>query len=277
MALFGPAVGRLEQGLTQTQPKLPQAVWPQGWSARTPAIPGYTRFRGYTRGDTISTSGTPRYPDVWVPAFVENYPPPIGVPMGIGWPGYGISTVAGSYPGPNRQLATGLPEYGIPSAIGRMNEAPVIPGGNFPYYPGLKEPTPVPGFGEKETDKAGSSKGGALPPGYQKWMSAHISPEAYGPWRAEFASQHEGMTPEQFYGRPGQTYEGGPGYELGEGLSQALDDLTWSQGELAKNGRPPTEEEWIDHWYSKRGGRPPEKPEKPVQSWQWTPPPVGER
>jgi hypothetical protein len=74
----------------------------------------------------------------------------------------------------------------------------------------------------------------------------------YGPWYEEFQRQHEGQTPERFYG--------GPTAEPGDwpSLQSALRDKDWSEGFADMYGRPPGEDDWNAWYYSQPGHYVPE-------------------
>lgn len=76
-------------------------------------------------------------------------------------------------------------------------------------------------------------------------------------WYAQFQREHEGQTPEQFYG------------QTGEGLPEAMADEEWARGFAQMMGRAPSQYDWEEHWYSTRGyGRPREQSPREYAAWQ---------
>ena len=63
-------------------------------------------------------------------------------------------------------------------------------------------------------------------------------------WWQEFQAKHEGETPLEYYGAQGYG---------DQSLGAALHDLEWSQGVMGDTGQPPTDAEWVQHWYHKQG------------------------
>jgi hypothetical protein len=100
------------------------------------------------------------------------------------------------------------------------------------------------------TTSAGGGGGGAAVP---RLPYASGSAE----WYKQFTAEHGGMTPEDYYGQPGQNHTGGQGYGPASGLQQALSDLEWSQGFQRMMGRPPNEYDWKNWWYASHGERNP--------------------
>ena len=81
------------------------------------------------------------------------------------------------------------------------------------------------------------------------------APQGVDPgWYRRFQGEHEGQTPEQFYGAQG----------TGEGLAEALGDLEWSQGFAGMYGRPPTDDDWKAWWFQSRVGASPQD----IAYWQ---------
>ena len=76
-------------------------------------------------------------------------------------------------------------------------------------------------------------------------VAARMPPFVPEGWWEEFQAQHEGETPLEYYGEQGYG---------GDSLGAALKDLEWSQGfALANAGKPPSESDWVQHWYHKQG------------------------
>lgn len=83
----------------------------------------------------------------------------------------------------------------------------------------------------------------SIPPG----LAAQAAEQGFNVpenWWQEFQAKHEGETPLEYYGAQGYG---------DQSLGAALHDLDWSQGVMAQTGAPPTEAEWVQHWYHKQG------------------------
>ena len=193
----------------------------------------------------------------------------------------------GSLAALGRYYAAGAAAAAPPGAAGATGTGGTGTTGNLP---GPKLP-PGSGAGKGSTAAGGGGTSGAggagaagaggqgtyNAPKWQDWMGDYTSPDRLGPWYQEFQKVH-GMTPEQYYMQPGQTYTGGPGYSAGYALEAALNDLSWAEGFARQAGRPPNQVEWDEHWYNTHGGWAQEKKERPEpQASGWTPPPLPKR
>lgn len=178
----------------------------------------------------------------------------LGAPPGYP-PGYGpylpVTTRTTRTPPPGTSGPT-VPVYpwGTAPASGPGTTPPLPPGAtDTPGPPGSGWPAPpatAPTSGGRTTQGQAAPRpptdqgAGPAPPGLsQQWWDA-------------FAAEHEGQNPLEFYGAQG------------EGLSEALADLEWSQGFAEMYGRPPTDDDWRAHWMATRGGPTPEQ----IEFWR---------
>ncbi len=210
----------------------------------------------------------------WVPAPGPLSVAPYSRPTGR------VTTAAGTTPAVTASASTGggrggyygINQYGQPAAPGA--------GGFMFYLPNSpNQPPNVPPAGGKvyggTTQKTTTGAGGGgtaaptskyAPPKYawtEEMGQMGMGQERYPQWYQAFQQAHAGMTPEQFYGQPGQTYTGGPGYTPASGLQQALEDSAWGDQFYRAWGRAPNDYEWQEHWYSTHGGRRQQKQQTP--------------
>ena len=134
--------------------------------------------------------------------------------------------------------------------------------------------------GQNEPGGAGYSQGQAqFAPWYQAFQQQHpVYPSAVTGQGAPPAGKPQGYaTPEEYYMQPGQNETGGAGYSQGQALGAALNDLKWSQDFAQQYGKSPTDLDWQNHWYQRRGltnpaSPPAPRPQQQAANSQWTPP-----
>lgn len=148
---------------------------------------------------------------------------------------------------------------GTAAALGGGQLPPVqLPYGPFPGTGvlGTTQPAPTtqPALGP-EPPPAGvgtttQPAGAGAPPATQYQPPPNELPADLRPWWNAYQDEHQGRTAVQDY-----VWETG-GNE-GAALRMALEDRRWGEGFARDRGRPPTREEWENHWYDTRAyGRP---------------------
>lgn len=164
-----------------------------------------------------------------------------------GAPGVLPGAVAGAAAAPlgaaDRARGATVPALGRGPGWGRA-EGPGrsrLPGGRPPGGgpPGPQAPAPPGGGGGRTTQQGG--------PQFRN------PPEGVDAvWYRAFQREHDGQTPEEFYG--GQPLEGMSPQDRNFHLGWAIRDREWSQGFKDYAGKEPTDDDWRAHWHASRPG-----------------------
>lgn len=193
------------------------------------------------------------------PARGGGAPPPIE-PVGRGPnlpSGYTPDAALGAPPG----IQAPRDYTGYPSRV--VTRAAASVGQGAGYYPGAAgvqlwpegiTPGEMPAggavaAGQQPSQPAGGAAGPAEAGYALQPPPVLLDRYGYGAWYEEFQRQHEGETPERFYGGAGTAQGDWPS------LRQALRDKDYSEGFAEMYGRPPSDYDWKAWYYSQPGQR----------------------
>lgn len=192
---------------------------PNWWDYFTQPFRGGGQW-GAGGGGVSGAGGVASMPEMWTDPFMQAYRTPTSAMTG----------------------ASGVMDN--PYFGGGFNQLPMI------TKPWTKRPFPLgAGVDPYVSDVYQPLRG--VTPQAQQPQAPQYSPAPTGvdaAWWEAFQGQHEGVDPITYYG-------GGRWQTPQAALGEAMSDRAWGEKWAEHTGKPPTEQQWQQHWMETRGGR----------------------